>query len=41
MDKVLKHKTKLEEHKDMLPYLTAYFEQNKHKLLQPKEDEAD
>lgn len=33
MEKVLKQKVSLEEYKDQLPFMTAYFEQNKHKFL--------
>ena len=33
MDEVFKQKTFLEEHKDKLPFMTAYFEQNKRKFL--------
>ena len=33
MDEVLRQKVSLEEHKDKLPFMTAYFEQNKRKFL--------
>jgi tetratricopeptide (TPR) repeat protein len=32
MDYVLKQKAFLEENKDLLPFMTAYFQQNKHKF---------
>jgi len=41
MDEVLKQKASLEEHKDKLPFMTAYFEQNKHKFLKTKENVTD
>lgn len=41
MDKVLKEKASLEEYKDKLPFMTAYFEQNKNRFLKSKENVTD
>jgi len=41
MDNVLKQKALLEEHKEMHPFLTAYFEQNKDRFLKTNENDSD
>lgn len=41
IDCVLKQKALLEENKDLLPFLTAYFQQNKHKFLKTNKDVID
>jgi tetratricopeptide (TPR) repeat protein len=41
MDEVVKQKFSLEKHKELLPFMTAYFEQNKHRFLKTNENTID